>query len=165
LFYHLYLTSGEFAMNALNEKLTKIIKGMFVGTVFHLIDIKSSVSKRFTTLVIYIDREDGFFSHQDCVDWSAKFQDYIDRKELINGDYRLEISSPGIGRPLKEQWEFKKNLEKEIKVVFFTNENERKELIGTLINTDDEGIKLSRKDGSCDIPWSKLYSVKVQTPW
>jgi ribosome maturation factor RimP len=152
-------------MSALIEKLASMIEKMFEGTVFHLIDIKSSVSKRFSTLIIYIDREDGFLTHQDCMDWSGRFQDLIDRKELITRDYRLEISSPGISRPLKEKWQFRKNLEKELKVCFCDLDESRKEIIGALIEANDAGIILAMKNDRLKIPWDKIHTAKVQTPW
>ncbi len=153
-------------MSALANKLSGIIEELFEGTTFHLMDIKVTSSKRFSTLRIYIDREDGYLSHSDCENWSRRIQDILDTDELVHGDYRLEVSSPGIGRPLSERWEYEKNLFKALKINYFDFEGVAREIIGTLIEVRDDCVVIEvSKDEPFEIKWENIIKSVIRTPW
>jgi ribosome maturation factor RimP len=152
-------------MSSFIDEIKARISPLIAGTHFHLIEIKRSVTKRFLIIRVFMDRDDGYFSHQDCVEWSRKIQDLIDAQNLIRRDYRLEVSSPGIGKLLIEPWEFKKNLEKILKVQFTNEENSIEEFVGTLIGVDDFNIELKNRNNLKKISWNKILKAKVQTPW
>ena len=152
-------------MKSLIGTLEREINSMLQDSKFHLLEIKRSVTKRFIILNIYMDREDGFFTHQDCMEWSGKIQDLIDSRNLVRGDYRLEVSSPGIGRELKERWEFVKNSEKRVQVVYEADDGSLVEVSGIMIQVDDNGISVKDKKGIKEIAWVNLRKVKVVPPW
>ena len=152
-------------MDSLIDKLTQEIEKLSRDSNYHLIEIKLSKSKRFTGIQIILDRDDGYLSHQDCKKWSSELLDVIDGKNLVRGNYRLEISSPGIGRPLRKRWEFEKNLEKSLKISYRPDDELIKEISGILICVSDEGITLRIKNDSVLINWEKLINTVVKTPW
>jgi len=152
-------------MNSLKEKLSQEIEKLVLGTHFHLMEIKISPSKRFTGIQIFLDRDDGYFSLQDCRNWSELIQDLIDRNDMILKDYRLEVSSPGIGRSLKERWEYAKNLEKRLYVVYRPSENEIADVSGDLINVSDDGIGLLIGKNQLSINWAQIQRASVKTLW
>ena len=152
-------------MKSLIGTLEGEINSMLQDSKFHLLEIKRSVTKRFIILNIYMDREDGFFTHQDCMEWSGKIQDLIDSRNLVRGDYRLEVSSPGIGRELNERWEFVKNSEKKVQAVYKADDGSLVEVSGIMIQVDDNGILIKNKKGIKEIAWVNLRKVKVVPPW
>ncbi len=152
-------------MNSGIEKLKDEIRRYLNGTHFHLMELKCFVSGKKTRISIFLDRDNGSFSHSDCADWSSKIQDIIDGKNLVPGDYRLEVSSPGIGRPLKERWEFSKNLERRISAEFTGDDDSVERFSGILIEADEEGISLKDKSKMKKIGWDKLKRAQLQTPW
>ena len=152
-------------MKSLIGTLEREINSMLQDSKFHLLEIKRSVTKRFIILNIYMDREDGFFTHQDCMEWSGKIQDLIDSRNLVRGDYRLEVSSPGIGRELNERWEFVKNSEKKVQAVYKADDGSLVEVSGIMIQVDDNGILIKNKKGIKEIAWVNLRKVKVVPPW
>ena len=152
-------------MKSLIGTLEGEINSMLQDSKFHLLEIKRSVTKRFIILNIYMDREDGFFTHQDCMEWSGKIQDLIDSRNLVRGDYRLEVSSPGIGRELNERWEFVKNSEKKVQAVYEADDGSLVEVSGIMIQVDDNGILIKNKKGIKEIAWVNLRKVKVVPPW
>ena len=152
-------------MKSLIGTLEREINSMLQDSKFHLLEIKRSVTKRFIILNIYMDREDGFFTHQDCMEWSGKIQDLIDSRNLVRGDYRLEVSSPGIGRELNERWEFVKNSEKKVQAVYEADDGSLVEVSGIMIQVDDNGILIKNKKGIKEIAWVNLRKVKVVPPW
>lgn len=152
-------------MDSLQETLKRQISSMLKGTDCHLIEIRISNTKRFIIIHIFLDREDGFFSHGDCVEWSSHIQDEIDAKNLVPGDYRLEISSPGIGRPLRERWEFKKNCEKRLIAEYLGGDETAHKFTGILTKVGDDGISLKSNKIVLQIPWNNLLKAKVLPPW
>ena len=152
-------------MDSLIDKLTREIENICRDSHYHLIEIKLSKAKRFTGIQIVLDRDDGYLSHQDCRKWSNELLDAIDGKDLVHGNYRLEVSSPGIGRPLQERWEYEKNLEKSLKITHRSDDELIMDTSGTLIGLSDDGITLKIKNGSILINWDNLIKTVVKTPW
>ncbi len=152
-------------MESLKERLTAEIVKLTTGTHFHLMDLKISRARSFTGLQVFIDRDDGYFSHDDCRNWSQLIMDMVDRKEMIVRDYRLEVSSPGVGRNLQERWEYEKNLEKKLWVAYFNAENEVEEITGDLVSVTDEGIGLLKGKSELTIKWAQIERASVKTPW
>jgi ribosome maturation factor RimP len=123
-------------------------------------------SRHRTQIRVFLDRDDGFLTHQDCIYWSGKICDLIDSKDLFPDDYRLEISSPGIGHPLKDLWEFTKNIEKRISVdCTQDDEGECKNFSGILTSVDETGINLKIQDRELKINWPQIKKAQIQTLW
>ena len=153
------------SMAALVDVLTKEIEKTIKGSHYHLLEIKISKVKRFTSVLVYMDRDDGYLSHEDCKYLSNEMLDVIDAGELIFGNYRLDISSPGIGRPIKERWEFEKNIEKLLKVLYTNDDGVIREIKGELTEVNDDGITIKGKKTDKSIIWQAINKAAVKTPW
>ena len=147
------------------ETLKQQIHKLIEGTPFHLIDFKIGRLKKRAHIKIVLDREDDFISHEDCRNWSSQIQDIIDAKNLIEDDYRLEVSSPGVGRPLTYRWEYDKNLEKNLSVDYIGKDDEVQNFTGIMIEADDYGIILKDKKQTQRIPWDTIKRARVKLPW
>ncbi len=75
----------------------------------------------------YIDREDGV-NIQDCENVSRKLSDRLDEEDFIEEAYILEVSSPGLGRPLKKDRHLEKSLGKEVELRLYRPQEKQKEL-------------------------------------
>jgi ribosome maturation factor RimP len=153
-------------MNVANVEILKseILKSL-ENTHFHLVDFVTVRHKNKIQIRVFLDRDDGYLSHGDCRRWSSEIKDIIDGKDLISEDYRLEVSSPGIGRPLKEQWEFKKNLEKNFSVEVLDEGDIIKNYTGILVGVESDGINLLIDKSEQKFFWEKISKAKVVTPW
>ena len=152
-------------MAALIDVLTNEIDKIITGSHYHLLEIKLAKAKRFTTILVFMDRDDGFLAHEDCKYLSNEILDVIDAGELVRGNYRLEISSPGIGRPLDDRWEYEKNLDKLLKVTFEEEDGSIKEIKGTLTDVNDDGISIRNDKTDKFINWQTIKKAVVKTPW
>ncbi|MBC8204029.1 hypothetical protein ISS30_09220 [bacterium] len=147
------------------EVLRDEINRMTLESPFHLMDIKLAQYKNSASVRIFLDREDCSLSHEDCRQWSRDIQDFIDSKMLIKNDYRLEISSPGVTHPLKYEWEYRKNMGREL-ILEITQEDEKIiNLKGKIISADDKGIIVESQNGPARFLWDKIKKAQVQTPW
>lgn len=111
-------------------------------------------------LRIYIDKANGV-DVEDCAAVSRRLSDALDQDEsLIEGAFTLEVSSPGIDRPLKSTRDFERNLNQLLRITRETG----KPLTGTLTAVDEQNLTLSVK-GVTDavlVPRSEILSAKVE---
>ena len=91
-------------------------------------------------LQVFID-SDSNIDFTKCRKISRYLEEHIDENKWLGEKYILEVSSPGIDRPLKFPRQYKKNIGRKVDVQ--TKEGEK--LTGTLIEVDDEGIKIEYK--------------------
>jgi len=92
-------------------------------------------------LRVLADRRQDALTIDDCVHLSRQIQHLIREKNLLNDDYRLEVGSPGMDYPLREMWQYAKNINRLLKLRI-PGEKGPKEISGRLMVVDDEGIVL-----------------------
>ena len=95
----------------------------------------------------YIDKPDGI-GVNDCEVVSRELSDILDEEDYIEGSYILEVSSPGLGRPLKKEKDYKRSIGREVEVRLYKAIDRQKEFTGTLRAYDDKTVTLAMEDGS-----------------
>ena len=95
----------------------------------------------------YIDKEGGI-SLDDCELISRKVSDWLDKEDFIQDSYILEVSSPGLGRPLKKDKDFARSIGKDVEIRLYKALNKSKEYTGILKAYDKESVLLQMEDGS-----------------
>ncbi len=112
--------------------------------------------------------ETGQLIIDDCAALSRRVSDRIDELEaagevLIPGAYRLEVSSPGIDRPLTRPKDFANWAGHEVRVMLLSPvDGNRKTVQGDLVGIKDDIVSLDdRKSGSVSFPLSDIYSAKL----
>jgi len=100
-----------------------------------------TIGQKNPTLQIMIDRLDGNnIIVEDCAKVSRKISEILDEKDPIDGQYSLEVSSPGLDRPLTKIEHFQRFAGYEAKIETSVEVEGRKRFKGTLGNTDSNGI-------------------------
>ena len=97
-------------------------------------------------LRLYIDKEGGI-NINDCELVSRAFSEILDQNDYIEDAYILEVSSPGLGRPLKKDKDFQRNLGEEVEVRTYKPINKQKEFVGLLEAWDKETVTLQLESG------------------
>jgi ribosome maturation factor RimP len=101
-----------------------------------------------TTVQIMAERPDGTMAIEDCEAASRALSPVFDTEDPIDREYRLEISSPGIDRPLVRASDFERYAGHEAKVEMAVAQDGRKRFRGILLGVDGEAAKLRRKDAA-----------------
>ena len=114
---------------------------------FELVDVEYVREAGIWYLRAYIDKEGGI-TVDDCEVVSRELGDWLDQKDFIEDSYILEVSSPGLGRPLKKEKDFARSLGKDVEVRLFRPINKQKEFTGTLKAYDADTVTLSMEDGN-----------------
>lgn len=108
---------------------------------YELVDIEYVKEAGNWFLRIYMDK-DGGFTIDDCELVSRALEVKLDEKDPIKDAYILEVSSPGLDRPLKKEKDFKRSLGKLVEIKLYKQLNGQKEYTGTLISYDDETVTI-----------------------
>jgi ribosome maturation factor RimP len=98
------------------------------------------------TVQIMAERPDGSMSIEDCEDTSRALSPVLDVADPIERAYRLEISSPGLDRPLVRKSDFDRYAGNVVKIEMEVPVNGRKRFRGMLNGTQDEAARLTRDD-------------------
>lgn len=121
---------------------------------FELVDVEYVKEGGSWYLRAYIDKPDGI-TIDDCELISRALSDLLDKEDFIEDSYILEVSSPGLLRPIKKDKDFQRNLGKDVEIRLFKAVDKQKEFTGTLcaydkdcvtVQTGDREIKFARKE-------------------
>ena len=98
----------------------------------------------------------------DCETISRRLSDWLDANDPIEGGYRLEVSSPGIDRPLTRLQDFADWAGHDARVTLAEQRDGRKQYSGTLDGVDGETVKLTDKSGQPHaFPFSEISTAKL----
>ena len=93
----------------------------------------------------YIDKPGGI-NVDDCEVVSRELSDILDEKDYIDEAYILEVSSPGLGRPLKKEKDFERSLGGEVEIRTYRMIDRQKEFTGILKSYDKETVTIEMED-------------------
>ncbi len=88
------------------ERIEEIIRETMLSEGLELVEAKINVKSRGGIVTLFIDRPEGSVSLDDCARVSRGVEDALDRENLIEGRYVLEVSSPGLDRVLRGEEDF-----------------------------------------------------------
>ncbi len=95
----------------------------------------------------YIDKEGGV-TIDDCEAVSRAYSPKLDEKNFIDDAYTLEVSSPGLGRPLRRERDFEKSVGKEIEIHTYKAVDGNKIFFGTLTAYDRTTVTIREENGN-----------------
>ena len=108
---------------------------------FELVDVEYVKEGSNWYLRIYADKEGGI-NIDDCVLISRALEEKLDREDFIKDAYILEVSSPGLGRPLKKDKDFARSIGKSVECKLYRAIDKKKEFEGILKDYSKETITL-----------------------
>ena len=116
-------------------------------------------------LRVYIDQEGGVVIDK-CSGVSRQISSSLDVENLISAKYLLEVSSPGIDRPLFRIADFEKFVSKQVVVKLHSSIEGRKKIIGTIKSVDGNQITLAEDAGGnttdCVIPFDQVKKANLR---
>ena len=144
--------------------LTKLIEPEVEHLGFRLVRVAFIGGRSDPTLQVMAEREDTRqLDLGDCETISRRLSDLLDEEDPIEGGYRLEVSSPGIDRPLTRLADFNDWKGHQARIVLAEPMAGRKQFSGTLCGTGSgEVVHLTGKDGQdYVIPFTSIASAKL----
>ena len=112
---------------------------------FELVDVEYVKEAGTWYLRAYIDKPGGI-TVDDCEVVSRAFSDILDEKDYIEDTYIFEVSSPGLGRPLKKDKDFARSIGEEVEIRTYRAIDRQKEFIGILVEYDKDTVTIEYDD-------------------
>lgn len=141
-------------------EIEKSIEAFVRAENYYLFELSIKNINKNPFIQLFVDTETGIDADK-LAELNRKLSKMIDENDLITGSYRLDVSSPGIDRPLKYIWQYKRNIGRSMEVSFRDNDSEKIK-VGALMNADDERILLETKNEIDVIPYAQIIKAIVQ---
>ena len=129
------------------QKAEALITPIIEANNFELVDMEYVKEGSNWYLRCYIDKEGGITSN-DCADVSREMNEILDREDYVEGSYIFEVSSPGLGRPLKKEKDYVRSMGKELEIRTYRAIERQKEFYGILTAYDDNTVTIEQEDGN-----------------
>lgn len=126
---------------------------------FELVEIEYKKEGADWYLRIYLDKEGGI-TIDDCQSVSEEVSDLLDEADPIDHSYIFEVSSPGIDRPLKTDWDYNKNMGRLIEVKLFSPLNGKKVIEGILKGYTSDKIEIEVNGKEVELEKSTIALAK-----
>lgn len=134
-----FLTVEESMKTELFEQISRLITPTLGPINGYLVDLNSRGEGGATVLEVFVDTDKGITA-DECAQVGRSLSAEILRQSIFSGRYRLEVSSPGLERPLKLERQFRKNIGRQVRII--TNANSEP-LIGRLEEVTETSLTLS----------------------
>lgn len=147
------------------KSVTQLVESILTDFVpehgMELVDVEFVKEGQHRYLRVFIDRDEEKISLDDCKLVSDYLNEKIDAIDPIKENYFLEISSPGIERPLKKPADFEKNKGKVVQAKLYTPIDGRKIIDGVLVELIDNDVHIDLGNGEIVvIPKDKISLIK-----
>ena len=113
---------------------------------FELVDVEYVKEGGTWYLRAYIDKEGGI-TVNDCEAVARRMNDLLDEEDYIEESYVFEVSSPGLGRPLKKEKDYIRSMGKDVEIRTYRAVNRQKEFIGALKAYTDDTVTIETEGG------------------
>ncbi len=126
---------------------------------YEIVDIEFQNGSKHDLLSIFIYKKEGI-DLDDCTEMSRSLEKKLDNLEALKNPYYLEISSPGLDRPLKTKDDYRRNVGNEVDVKLYAPIDGQKEFSFVLDKYDDENIYFIKDEKELAIPIKSISSMK-----
>lgn len=143
----------------LRSDIEKLVDPILNGEGYDLVEIKLSRFKKKFRLQIFVDSNNGVLL-DECARLSGLISTALEMTDFMRDGYLLEVSSPGLDRPLHSDRDFLRKVGMKVKVAVNDNGKDRT-VQGTVIGIDDGKLILSSKSGRVEIALSDIRQGKI----
>ena len=131
---------------------------------FILFDLEVKGNKNNPVFSVFVDNEKGI-TLKECETFSRELQDEIDMSDNAPINYRLDVSSPGLDKPLKYDFQFKKNIGRDLEIIYRKDEKQNI-IVGQLESFNENEIILKNNKGELSgFDRNKIIQVKIKLKW
>lgn len=143
-----------------SQSVIELIEPVIRDENLDLVDVEFKKEGKDWYLRVYIDGEQGL-SIEDCRKVSHQIADLIEIEDIVSRQYILEVSSPGLDRPLKSEKDFLRNKNRRVQVTAFAPVHGRKNFSGIIKTIRDQSLVLDEEGVDLEIPLEKIAKAKL----
>jgi len=143
------------------EEVRQVVEPILQSQGFELVDVEYRREPPGWVLRIYLDREGGV-TLDDCAEVSGEIGAVLEVKDLLSNRYVLEVSSPGLTRPLKKREDFNKFSNRLVKIKLFEPLEGQKNFKGTLLGLEGEKVRLENGGRIYELPLQRIAKANLE---
>ena len=123
------------------QKTEALVEPILQKHQFELVDVEFVKEAGSWHLRVYIDKEGGI-TVNDCEMVAREMNEILDREDYVEDSYIFEVSSPGLGRPLKKEKDYVRSMGKEVEIRLYRAIDHEKEFCGVLSAYDENTVTI-----------------------
>jgi ribosome maturation factor RimP len=148
-------------MSPLADRIAALIEPSLKALGYDLVRVQVD-GKRQVRLQVMAERSDGTgMGVEDCAQVSRQISAILDVEDPIEGSYTLEVSSPGIDRPLMKPADYERFAGHVAKVELRTARDNRRRFTGTIKGLENEVVVLETEEGPITLPFAEIERAKL----
>ena len=151
----------EMADSEIANRVRTIIHPIVSNEGMEVVDVEYRRESGGWVLRVILDKEGGV-TLDDCTRVSQELGRSMDVEDIIQTPYTLEVSSPGLTRPLKTEKDFMKYLHRLVKVKTFDPIQNRRQFKGKLLGVSENGVEIEVDGGIFHIPLSNVAKANLE---
>ena len=149
------------AVNArLFEEIRRLLWGVLEQEGMEMVDLKVGRRGRTVSIRVFMDKPGGV-TVEDCAHITKEAMDVLDMENGLAGTYSLEVSSPGIDRPLRSERDFERALGRKVRLTMEEG-IEPSAIAGRLIEVQDHALTLEMEGERREIPLGDVSEGKME---
>lgn len=148
-------------MEDMKNKIKELADSIAAQHAVEIVDIELAGSSRKPLIRIFIDKENGV-TLDDCGKYSRALSVLFDVEDPIPTAYVLEVSSPGLDRPLKALRDFERSIGKLVRIITRARIEEQNIFTGRIAGVGGGNITLSFNDKEIEIPFDQISKARLE---
>ncbi|MBI3320862.1 MAG: ribosome maturation factor RimP [Candidatus Omnitrophica bacterium] len=146
------------------QAIQALVEPILAEREMELVELTGRSQGRQQLLRLLVDKVGGV-TIQECAKANRLIGEALEAADLIAGSYLVEVSSPGLDRPLVSKRDFERTLGENLQVEFDDGEGRAKTLQGMLLAVQHEAIVLKTPSGNITIPFGDIRGAKKAIRW
>ena len=143
------------------QEVREVVEPILQSQGYELVDLEYQRESRGWVLRIYLDREGGI-TLDDCTGVSHEVGAVLEVKDVIPNAYVLEVSSPGLTRPLKKPEDYNRFRNQLVKIKLFQPLDGRRNFKGTLLGLEVETVRVEADGQVFEIPLQSIAKANLE---
>ncbi len=139
--------------------LTDFINTLTKSLHSELVELKIIRRGKVIHIEAYVDKESGRINLDECSKINRSLSQYIEEKNLIAEDYVVEVSSPGLDRPLKTKKDFSRVKGFQVRCHLNEMVKGKKEYSGVILDVNDQAICIENKKTKVEIQYNTIHKA------
>jgi len=150
----------------LREEVRQLARPLADDSAYELVDVELASQGRERILRVLLDKPGGI-TVGDCAVFSRRLADSLEMNQTVPGPYRLEVSSPGIARPLTSPEAARRFAGQRAAIALHSPRDEQRNFEGELMSPEGDRVGLRIEDGhEILFDWTEVRSARlVVDPW
>ena len=144
----------------LQDEIEQLLKPTIENMGYVLWGCEYLAQGKHSLLRVYIDKEDGI-GIEDCQLVSLQVSALLDVEDPIPGVYSLEVSSPGIPRPLLSNWQYQRYVGQEAHIKLFKPVAGKRKFVGIIVSTNESSLVLDVNGTQQDFLFSNIVKANL----